>query len=164
LASAIAAANRIFELLDAEEEIPDPEDAKVPDTAEGCVEFKHVAFGYVPDKLLMTDVNISVKPGQKVAIVGPTGAGKTTLINLLMRFYEINSGEITVDGVSTKEMTRKELRSRFGMVLQDTWLFEGTIRDNLAYSRDGLTDEEIETAAKAASADSFTPHYRSRQL
>jgi len=153
--AAIAAANRIFELLDAEEEIPDPEEAKVPDTAEGCVEFKHVAFGYVPDKLLMTDVNISVKPGQKVAIVGPTGAGKTTLINLLMRFYEINSGEITVDGVSTKEMTRKELRSRFGMVLQDTWLFEGTIRDNLAYSRDGLTDEEIETAAKAASADSF---------
>jgi len=153
--AAIAAANRIFELLDAEEEIPDPEEAKVPDTAEGCVEFKHVAFGYVPEKLLMTDVNISVKPGQKVAIVGPTGAGKTTLINLLMRFYEVNSGEITVDGVSTKEMTRKELRSRFGMVLQDTWLFEGTIRDNLAYSRDGITDEEIETAAKAASADSF---------
>jgi len=153
--AAIAAANRIFELLDAEEEIPDPASAKVPETSEGRVEFKHVAFGYVPDKLLMTDVNISVKPGQKVAIVGPTGAGKTTLINLLMRFYEINSGEITVDGVSTKEMTRKELRSRFGMVLQDTWLFEGTIRDNLAYSRDGLTDEEIETAAKAASADSF---------
>jgi len=153
--AAIAAANRIFELLDAEEEIPDPEEAKVPDTAEGCVEFKHVAFGYVPEKLLMTDVNISVKPGQKVAIVGPTGAGKTTLINLLMRFYEVNSGEITVDGVSTKEMTRKELRSRFGMVLQDTWLFEGTIHDNLAYSRDGITDEEIETAAKAASADSF---------
>lgn len=153
--AAMAAANRIFELLDAEEEIPDPEAGKIPETSKGTVEFRHVAFGYNPDKLLMTDVNISVKPGQKVAIVGPTGAGKTTLINLLMRFYEINSGDILVDGVSTRKMTRKELRSRFGMVLQDTWLFEGTIRDNLAYSRDGLTEEEILEASKAASADGF---------
>lgn len=153
--AAMAATNRIFELLDAEEEIPDPEAEKIPETSKGTVEFRHVAFGYNPDKLLMTDVNITVKAGQKVAIVGPTGAGKTTLINLLMRFYEINSGEIIVDGVSTKEMTRKELRNRFGMVLQDTWLFEGTIRDNLAYSREGLTEEEIMEASKAASADGF---------
>ena len=103
----------------------------------------------------MKDVNISVQPGQKAAIVGPTGAGKTTLINLLMRFYEVNAGDILVDGVSTKEMTRKELRSRFGMVLQDTWLFEGTIRDNLSYSRDDLTEAEILNASKVASADSF---------
>lgn len=103
----------------------------------------------------MKDVNISVQPGQKAAIVGPTGAGKTTLINLLMRFYEVNAGDILVDGVSTKEMTRKELCSRFGMVLQDTWLFEGTIRDNLSYSRDDLTEAEILNASKVASADSF---------
>lgn len=153
--AAIAAAKRIFELLDAEEEIPDPENGVIPENKTGTVEFKNVAFGYVPEKLLMTDVSVKVKAGQKAAIVGPTGAGKTTLINLLMRFYEINSGEITVDGANTKDMTRKELRNRFGMVLQDTWLFEGTIRDNLTYSREGLTDEEIVTAAKAAGADSF---------
>ena len=153
--AAMAAANRIFDLLDAEEEIPDPENGKVPQVSSGAVEFSHVAFGYTKDRLLMTDVNVSVKPGQKVAIVGPTGAGKTTLINLLMRFYEINSGEITVDGVSTKDMTRKELRSHFGMVLQDTWLFEGTIADNLSYSRDGLTEDQVVTAAQAAGADTF---------
>ena len=153
--AAMAAANRIFDLLDAEEEIPDPENGKVPQVSSGAVEFSHVAFGYTKDRLLMTDVNVSVKPGQKVAIVGPTGAGKTTLINLLMRFYEINSGEITVDGVNTKDMTRKELRSHFGMVLQDTWLFEGTIADNLSYSRDGLTEDQVVTAAQAAGADTF---------
>ena len=153
--AAMAAANRIFDLLDAEEEIPDPENGKVPQFSGGAVEFSHVAFGYTKDRLLMTDVNVSVKPGQKVAIVGPTGAGKTTLINLLMRFYEINSGEITVDGINTKDMTRKELRSHFGMVLQDTWLFEGTIADNLAYSRDGLTEDQVVTAAQAAGADTF---------
>lgn len=153
--AAAAAADRIFGLLDAEEEIPDPEKGQTPKTAKGTVIFSHVAFGYAPDKPLMTDVNIMVKPGQKVAIVGPTGAGKTTLINLLMRFYEVSSGQITVDGVDTKNMTRKELRSRFGMVLQDTWLFEGTIRDNLAYSREGITEEEILTASKAASAHGF---------
>lgn len=141
--AASAAAKRIFELLDAEEEIPDPIDATVPQSSSGSVEFRHVAFGYAPEKKLMSDVNVSVKPGQKVAIVGPTGAGKTTLINLLMRFYEIDSGEIIVDGVNTRDMTREQLRDRFGMVLQDTWLFEGTIRDNLAYGQEGLTEDEI---------------------
>lgn len=153
--AALAAARRIFELLDAEEEIPDPENGKVPQASGGAVEFCHVAFGYTKDRLLMTDVNVSVKPGQKVAIVGPTGAGKTTLINLLMRFYEINRGEIIVDGVNTKDMTRKELRSHFGMVLQDTWLFEGTITENLSYGREGLTEEDVISAAQAASADTF---------
>lgn len=153
--AASAAAKRIFDLLDAEEEVADPVTGKLPVAPAGAVEFKHVAFGYTPDKKLMTDVNISVQPGQKVAIVGPTGAGKTTLINLLMRFYEIDGGEITVGGVNTRDMTREELRRHFGMVLQDTWLFEGTIRDNLSYSRDGLTDEEIVSSAQAASADGF---------
>ena len=154
--SAMAAAKRVFDLLDTEEEIPDPEDGKVPTTCDGAVEFKHVKFGYNPDKLLMTDVNISVKPGQKCAIVGPTGAGKTTLINLLMRFYEINGGEIWVDGVKSSDMTREELRKHFGMVLQETWLFEGTIRDNLKYSTTReVSDEEMEEAAKSVCADSF---------
>ena len=154
--SAIASAKRIFGLLDTEEEIPDPENGKVPTTTDGAVEFKHVKFGYTPDNLLMTDVNISVKPGQKCAIVGPTGAGKTTLINLLMRFYEINGGEIWVDGVNSKDMTRHELRTHFGMVLQETWLFEGTIRDNLKYGAGReVTDEEIEAAAKSVCADTF---------
>ena len=120
------------------------------------MDFKHVQFGYVPGKLLMTDVNVHVEPGQKIAIVGPTGAGKTTLINLLMRFYEINGGEIWVDGVNSKEMTRAELRKHFGMVLQDTWLFEGTIKDNLKYSTSReVTDEEIEEATKSVCADTF---------
>lgn len=153
--SALAATNRIFELLDAEEEIPDTINVKTPEMRGGSVEFSHVSFGYTEDKLLMKDVNISVKPGQKVAIVGPTGAGKTTLINLLMRFYEINSGAIIVDGVNIKDMTRKELRSRFGMVLQDTWLFDGTIMENLSYGRESIVEEEIIKASKAASADNF---------
>lgn len=156
LSAAGAAGERVFALLDAEEEIPDPSDGKVPTNADGAVTFEHVQFGYLPDKLLMTDVSINVKPGQKCAIVGPTGAGKTTLINLLMRFYEINGGKITVDGIDTKEMTRHELRRHFGMVLQDTWLFEGTIRDNLKYSTDrDVSDEEIEKAAASVCADSF---------
>lgn len=155
LGAALAAGNRIFELLDAEEEIPDPEQGTVPAVKTGTVEFQHVAFGYTPDNLLMTDVNIKVEAGQKVAIVGPTGAGKTTLINLLMRFYEVNSGKIIVDGVDTKAMTRKELRSHFGMVLQDTWLFEGTIEDNLRYGKNGLSHDDIVTAAKSACADGF---------
>ena len=155
-AAAMAAGERVFGLLDAEEEIPDPEDGKVPAVTDGAVEFKHVKFGYLPDKLLMTDVNVHVEPGQKIAIVGPTGAGKTTLINLLMRFYEINDGEIWVDGINTKEMTRHELRKHFGMVLQDTWLFEGPIRDNLKYSTDReVTDDEVVNAAKSVCADAF---------
>ena len=116
--------------------------------------FEHVRFGYEADRTLMHDVSFSVKPGQKVAIVGPTGAGKTTLVNLLMRFYEVDGGSIVVDGVPTRAMTRDDLRGRFGMVLQDTWLFEGTIRENLAYGRDGVTDEDVVRAAKAASVDS----------
>ena len=156
LSLAMAAGNRIFELLDAEEEVPDPEDGKVPTVCDGSVEFRNVQFGYTPDRLLMTDVSFEAKPGQKIAIVGPTGAGKTTLINLLMRFYEIGGGQIVVDGVDSKEMTRGELRKHFGMVLQDTWLFEGTIRDNLRYSttRD-VSDEEMEAAAKSVCADTF---------
>ncbi|MCF0261111.1 MAG: ATP-binding cassette domain-containing protein, partial [Erysipelotrichaceae bacterium] len=155
LGAANAAAVRVFDLLDCEEEIPDPENGKVPAQRNGTVEFSHVAFGYTPDHLLMKDVSIEVRPGQKAAIVGPTGAGKTTLINLLMRFYEISGGRITVDGVNTKEMSRQELRSRFGMVLQDTWLFEGSIADNLKYGRASCTDEEMVESAKAASAHSF---------
>ncbi len=153
--ASMAAAKRVFELLDAEEELPDTGNSIRPSKNDGAVVFQHVSFGYTPDHLLMKDVNIEVKAGQKVAIVGPTGAGKTTLINLLMRFYEVNGGEILVDGVNTRDMTREELRKHFGMVLQDTWLFEGSIKENLAYSRDGLMDEEIISASKAASADGF---------
>ena len=156
ISSAMAAGNRIFELLDAEEEIPDPQPGKVPALCDGTVEFRNVRFGYTPDHLLMEDVSFVVKPGQKIAIVGPTGAGKTTLINLLMRFYETVGGEIRVDGVNTKEMERCELRKHFGMVLQDTWLFEGTIRDNLKYSAvREVSDEEMEAAARSVSADNF---------
>ena len=156
LASAIAAGERIFSLLDAEEEIPDPAEGRVPEECNGSVEFRHVQFGYTPEHLLMTDVNVKAAPGKKFAIVGPTGAGKTTLINLLMRFYEINSGEIRVDGVNTQEMTRHELRTHFGMVLQDTWLFQGTIRDNLKYGAGReVSDEEMIEAAKSVCADNF---------
>lgn len=156
LSTAIAAARRIFVLLDEEEELPDPETGKIPAVCDGTVEFKYVKFGYTPENPLMTDVSFSVKPGQKIAIVGPTGAGKTMLINLLMRFYEIDGGEITVDGINTKEMTRHELRKHFGMVLQDTWLFEGTIRDNLKYSTDRKVSlKEIKAATKSVYADSF---------
>ena len=155
VSAGLAASGRIFDLLDTEEEIPDPEEGLVPTENVGSVEFEHVTFGYVPGSTLMHDVSFTAKPGQKVAIVGPTGAGKTTLINLLLRFYEINGGTIRVDGVDSSKMTRAELRRHFGMVLQETWLFEGTIRDNLAYARDGVTDDEIVEAAKAASVDSI---------
>ncbi len=156
ISAALAAGTRIFELLDAEEEVPDPEPGKVPTDCRGTVEFKNVQFGYTPDRPLMTDVSFRAKTGQKIAIVGPTGAGKTTLINLLMRFYEISGGQIVVDGINTKEMTRNELRRHFGMVLQDTWLFEGTIRDNLKYSTTReVSDEEMEAATKPVCADAF---------
>ena len=150
-----AAAGRIFALLDAPEETPDPVPGTVPQTSAGAVEFRHVAFGYTPGRPLMRDVNITVKPGQKVAIVGPTGAGKTTLINLLMRFYDADSGSILVDGVDIRDMTRSGLRDRFGMVLQDAWLFEGSIRDNLSYAQDGMPEEKMLAAARSASVDSF---------
>ena len=150
-----AAAGRIFALLDAEEETPDPEPGAVPERRDGAVEFRHAAFGYTPERQLMRDVNFTVKPGQKVAVVGPTGAGKTTLINLLMRFYDVDSGAIFVDGVDTRSMTRHELRDRFGMVLQDAWLFEGTVRENIGYAEDDMSGDKIKSAAKNASVDGF---------
>src|SRR5436309_10447877 len=153
--SSMASAERIFELLDEQEEIPEAADVKVIEHPDGAVEFEHVQFGYTPDNILMEDMNIDVRPGQMIAIVGPTGAGKTTLVNLLMRFYEVNSGKILVDGVDIKEIKRGALRRMFGMVLQDTWLFNGTIRANIAYGREDATEEEIIRAAKAANADHF---------
>lgn len=153
--AAAAAGSRIFSLLDAEEEIPDAEDCVVPADRSGRVIFENVKFGYTADRLLMKGVNLTVQPGQKVAVVGPTGAGKTTLINLLMRFYELNDGAITVDGVNIRDMSRAELRDRFGMVLQDTWLFEGTIGDNIGYAEDGMDKQKIVSAAKLACAHSF---------
>ena len=156
VSSAISGAERIFALLDEEEEVPDPADSRKTPRNDGSVEFSHVQFGYTPNKLLMTDVSIKVEPGQKIAIVGPTGAGKTTLINLLMRFYEINGGEIQVDGINSRDISRAELRRHFGMVLQDSWLFEGTIRDNLKYSTEReVSDEEMIAACKSVCADSF---------
>lgn len=153
--AAAAAGNRIFSLLDAEEVIPDPQNCIVPEQASGTVTFQNVSFGYTPDRPLMKDVSFSILPGQKAAVVGPTGAGKTTLVNLLMRFYEINSGSILVDGIDIRDMSRAELRSHFGMVLQDTWLFEGSIRDNIGYSSENMPFEEILSAAKSACAHSF---------
>lgn len=153
--AATAAGKRIFDLLDAEEEEPDAKESETPKTNAGSVVFEKVRFGYTPQRTLMKEVNVTVKPGQKVAIVGPTGAGKTTLINLLMRFYEVNGGRILVDGTDIRSMTRKELRDRFGMVLQDTWLFEGTIAENLGYAEDGMSREKIVAAAKSACAHDF---------
>lgn len=154
--STIAAAERIFEFLDEEEFKDDIKDGKQIEDVKGNVQFKNVKFGYLPGKILMNNINIDVKPGQKVAIVGHTGAGKTTLVNLLMRFYEINSGSIKIDGVDTSEMSREYLRSLFAMVLQDTWLFNGTIKENLAYGRsDEVSDEEILSASKSAHTDEF---------
>jgi ATP-binding cassette subfamily B protein len=155
--STIASAERVFELLDEEEEIPEAADGHDLKLAapRGDVAMKDVAFGYQSDTLLIENMDIEVKSGQMVAIVGPTGAGKTTLVNLLMRFYEVNEGTITIDGADITRMKRGHLRSLFGMVLQDTWLFNGTIRDNIAYGREGVTEEEIIEAAKAAHADHF---------
>src|SRR5207249_8843025 len=134
---------------------PDAVDAKVIESPHGEVQFEHVSFRYKEDVPLIEDMNIEAKPGQTIAIVGPTGAGKTTLVNLLMRFYEVNSGEILVDDTNIIHYKRGNLRRTFGMVLQDTWLFNGTIRDNIAYGREGATEEEIMRAAKAANADHF---------
>ena len=153
--AACAAGNRIFSLLDAEEEVPDPEECVIPQKNSGSVTFQNVSFGYTPDRMLMKNINLTVKPGQKVAVVGPTGAGKTTLINLLMRFYELNGGSILVDEVKITDMSREELRNRFGMVLQDTWLFEGSIADNIGYAKDHMKKEKIKAAAKSACAHSF---------
>ncbi|EFH82598.1 ABC transporter ATP-binding protein [Ktedonobacter racemifer] len=153
--STMASAERVFELLDESEEIPDAMPAAVIEERQGAVEFQHVRFGYKEDAILMEDMNIHVQPGQMIAIVGPTGAGKTTLVNLLMRFYEVNGGSILVDGVDITQLKRGDLRRTFGMVLQDTWLFNGTIRDNIAYGHEGATEEEIVRSAKAAYADHF---------
>ncbi|WNR46463.1 ABC transporter ATP-binding protein [Paenibacillus roseipurpureus] len=153
--STIAAAERIFELLDEPEEVLEQKVTQPVHQVKGHVQFEHVAFSYKIDTPLITDMNIDVKPGQTVAIVGPTGAGKTTIVNLLMRFYELNNGRITIDGVDSRDMTRSHLRSLFGMVLQDTWLFNGTIRENIAYGRKGASEADIVEAARAAYADHF---------
>ncbi|MEO9030920.1 MAG: ABC transporter ATP-binding protein, partial [Ktedonobacteraceae bacterium] len=155
--SSVASAERIFELLDEQEEIPEAIDAQIIDGVQhvGSVQFQHVTFGYAADMLLMDDITIDIQPGQMIAIVGPTGAGKTTLVNLLMRFYEVNSGRILVNGVDITQLKRSDLRRTFGMVLQDTWLFNGTIRQNIAYGREDAIEEEIIGAARAAHADHF---------
>lgn len=153
--AATAAGNRIFNLLDSEEEIPDSPHCMVPKEHSGSVVFENVQFGYTPDCLLMKGVNLTIHPGQKIAVVGPTGAGKTTLVNLLMRFYELNGGAILVDGMNITDMSREELRSRFGMVLQDTWLFEGTIAENIGYAEGQMHREKIIASAKSACAHSF---------
>ncbi|MFC0275897.1 ABC transporter ATP-binding protein [Enterococcus devriesei] len=155
LQSAFAALERIFEILDQEEEVADGLNLSVPAKLRGEVRFKRVAFGYTPERLLMEDVNFKVKPKQMVAIVGPTGAGKTTMINLLMRFYELTNGQIEVDGKNITHFSRAAIRQKFGMVLQDTWLFEGTVAENIAYSRPDATRQEIIQAAKDAQCHHF---------
>ena len=153
--SGTASAERVFELLDAEEQDPDAEDAPTVTDGKGVIEFEHVAFSYTEDRPLITDLSFRVEPGQTVAIVGPTGAGKTTLVNLIMRFYELSGGRILLDGQDIAQMERSDLRSRTGMVLQDPWLFAGTIRENIRYGRSTATDDEVIEAAKATYVDRF---------
>ncbi|HBF37641.1 MAG TPA: ABC transporter [Firmicutes bacterium] len=155
LQSTIASAERVFEILDEVEEIPEKANAKAIEHPQGGVRFQNVNFSYKEEAPLIENMNIDVKPGQTIAIVGPTGAGKTTLVNLLMRFYDISGGRITIDGVDIRDLKRGDLRTMFGMVLQDTWVFNGTIKENIAYGKEGATDEEIVAAAKAAHADHF---------
>ena len=155
LQNALACAARVFELMEEPSEVPDAPDAVNLEEADGHVALEHVFFSYVPEQKLIEDFNLSVKPGQRVAIVGPTGCGKTTLINLLMRFYDTNSGTIRVSGVPVNDMTRKSLRNNYGMVLQETWLRSGTIRDNIVMGKPDATDEEVIAAAKASHAHSF---------
>ena len=155
LQNALASAARVFALIDEEPITPDDADAVDLKQAEGSVELDHVNFSYVPEKSLIEDFNLSVKPGQRIAIVGPTGCGKSTVINLLMRFYDVKSGAVRVDGNDVRHMTRRSLRANYGMVLQETWLKSGTIRDNIAYGKPDATDEEIIRAAKEAHAHSF---------
>ena len=168
LQGALAAAERVFNLLDTSEIVADPQlPTALPDPVRGRITFEHVRFGYDKNNPLMHDVNLVAHPGQKIAIVGATGAGKTTLINLLMRFYEINGGRITLDGIDTRNLARTDLRRQFGMVLQDTWLFDGTIAENIAYGKPDATREEIEAAARAAHVDFFVrtlPHGYDTQL
>jgi ATP-binding cassette subfamily B protein len=155
LQSGVASAERVFELLDVDEQSPDPAEPLTDERPEGRVEFEHVSFSYNPNKPLIQDLSLVAEPGQTVAIVGPTGAGKTTLVNLIMRFYEIDAGTITLDGRDISKMRRGELRSNVGMVLQDTWLFGGTIRENIAYGNLDATEEQIRAAAKATYVDRF---------
>ena len=155
LQSAVASAERVFELLDEAEESPDVVAPAVLTQVKGHIRLEGVSFRYLPDTPLIEDLDLDVQPGQTVAIVGPTGAGKTTLVNLLMRFYEIDEGSIFIDGVDTRDMRRADLRRLFGMVLQDAWLFGGTIRENIAYGKDGPTEEEVLAAADAAHVDHF---------
>jgi ATP-binding cassette subfamily B protein len=155
LQSGMASAERVFALLDADEQAPDPAEPARPAEVEGRVEFRHVSFRYAPDRPLIEDLSLTVAPGQTVAIVGPTGAGKTTLVNLLMRFYEVSSGQILLDGTNIASMSRDELRGLTGMVLQDAWLFGGTIADNIAYGSAGATREQVIEAARATYVDRF---------
>lgn len=155
LQNALACASRLFELIEEEPQIPEPADAVKLADVKGSVELNDVSFSYVPDRKLIEGLNLSVKPGQRIAIVGPTGCGKTTIINLLMRFYDVNSGSITVEGTDIRNATRNSLRSCYGMVLQETWLRSGTIRDNIVMGKPDATDEEIIAAAKASHAHSF---------
>jgi ATP-binding cassette subfamily B protein len=161
LQSTAAAAERVFDFLDAEEESPDPVDAVKPAVVKGNVSFKNVSFGYTPDRVIIHNFSAEIKPGQKIALVGPTGAGKTTIVKLLMRFYDINSGSISIDGVDIRKFKREDLRGMFGMVLQDTWLFNGTIRENIRYGDFNATDDMVVAAAKMANVDHFVrtlPH------
>ena len=161
LQSTAAAAERVFEFLDAEEESPDPVDAVKPAVVKGNVSFKNVSFCYTPDRVIIHNFSAEIKPGQKIALVGPTGAGKTTIVKLLMRFYDINSGSISIDGVDIRKFKREDLRGMFGMVLQDTWLFNGTIRENIRYGDFNATDDMVVSAAKMANVDHFVrtlPH------
>ena len=155
LQSGLASAERVFEFLDAPEEAPDRAGARQLPPEVGRVSLERVSFRYEPDKPLIQDLSLAVSPGQTIAIVGPTGAGKTTLVNLLMRFYEIDAGRISIEGIDGTDLTRDQVRRVFGMVLQDTWLFTGTVRANIAYGRAGASDAEIVAAASAACVDQF---------
>ena len=158
LQSGVASAERVFEFLDAPEQVPDPADGPKIDGTRGRIEFEHVWFSYSPNKPLLEDLSLVAEPGHTVAIVGPTGAGKTTLVNLIMRFYELDAGRITLDGRDITEMSRQELRDEIGMVLQDAWLFKGTIRENIAYGRPGASEAEVIEAATATYVDQFVAH------
>ncbi len=155
LQTALACAGRVFEFIEEEPQIPEPDDAAVLRAPKGSITMKNVSFSYNPDQKLIQNFNLEVKPGQRVAIVGPTGCGKTTVINLLMRFYDVNSGSIQIDGIDIRDMTRKSLRESFGMVLQETWLHAGTIRENIVMGKPNATEDEVIAAAKAAHAHSF---------
>ena len=165
LQSTAAAAERVFDFLDAEEESPDPVDAVKLSASKseikGNVSFNNVSFGYTPERVIIHNFSADIKPGQKIALVGPTGAGKTTIVKLLMRFYDINSGSISIDGVDIRKFKREDLRSMFGMVLQDTWLFNGTIRENIRYGDFNANDDAVVAAARMANVDHFVrtlPH------